>query len=400
MIYELNIILSKLLPSEYRSYYKAWKGKINEDELIKIKNSIYNKYLKKLENETYKNKVVDYILNELSHIQYQQSYSTLPETDRKTLTNDFDEEFKNSDGTYNVERLANYYAELYLETNFKYFTDELTKNNKQVDLTNLYKDLFNGKFRVVLPFEMKDDVILRTFKSKNYDDIKIAFEFLLKMYFTYFNTSYTIKDWLYGPGEFISGYIVNKKDEKKKISIGKILSEVLKNNKNVKEVTEHSEALKKLNTTYNQRPAKKNNLVIVISRHPYDIAGMSTDRGWRSCMNIDLGVYKEFVLTSIIKGTLIAYVVDKKDTNINKPLNRILIKPYRNKKDQDINLEEPNFILKTSQIYGAELPGFQETVQEWLDKNWNDKVESGDYMLDSEYFYHDEEDKFNYKHKK
>ena len=71
------------------------------------------------------------------------------------------------------------------------------------------------------------------------------------------------------------------------------------------------------------------NLVMVISDHAYDIAGMSTGRDWTSCMNIENGANKEYVEADIELGTVIAYLCEASDTNIRNPYARILIKPYK-----------------------------------------------------------------------
>jgi hypothetical protein len=70
-------------------------------------------------------------------------------------------------------------------------------------------------------------------------------------------------------------------------------------------------------------------LCIIISDHAYDIAGMSYDRSWTSCMNIADGDCKEMVECDIHHGTLVAYLCGTDDTNINRPYARFLIKPYK-----------------------------------------------------------------------
>lgn len=73
------------------------------------------------------------------------------------------------------------------------------------------------------------------------------------------------------------------------------------------------------------RQATKKETMAVISRHPYDLAGMSTGRGWTSCQNLDDDSECAYVPKDIKQGTLIAYEVAVKDYNINNPLGRILI---------------------------------------------------------------------------
>lgn len=78
--------------------------------------------------------------------------------------------------------------------------------------------------------------------------------------------------------------------------------------------------------TKNIEGAKK---LICISDHAYDIAGMSTGRKWTSCMNIINGCNREYVMKDIEYGTLVAYLILEDDLNLEAPLGRVLIKPYK-----------------------------------------------------------------------
>ena len=75
--------------------------------------------------------------------------------------------------------------------------------------------------------------------------------------------------------------------------------------------------------------------IIVFSKHPYDIAGMTYGRSWPSCMHLITGLRKEFVKVDIEKGTVIAYLTTPNDTNLENVLGRVLIKPYANIKDDN-----------------------------------------------------------------
>lgn len=103
---------------------------------------------------------------------------------------------------------------------------------------------------------------------------------------------------------------------------------------------------------------------VVISRNPVDIAAMSTDRRWFSCMNIRTGEHRQYVDEDIIEGTIIAYVIRPDDKEVEDPVNRILLKPFENK-DGDVKL------VLDAKIYYHEddkpVAGFRETVQNWLD---------------------------------
>lgn len=136
-------------------------------------------------------------------------------------------------------------------------------------------------------------------------------------------------------------------------------------------------------------PQNRENYIVVISMHPYDIAGMSTDRGWRSCMNLVDGRYKRYVMSSMLNGVLIAYFCRKNDTtdwgdtegkhhknnkpNIQHPLGRVLIKPYHKPDDKNW-LDNRRFFLACSLSYGTFPSRAVAFVQNWIDTNWNDKV--------------------------
>jgi hypothetical protein len=135
-------------------------------------------------------------------------------------------------------------------------------------------------------------------------------------------------------------------------------------------------------------------LKIVISRHPYDLLGMSSGRDWKdsSCMRLgtsndkvykllgfgeeeSTGQYKDKIKKDIEYGVLVAYVVKADDNNINSPLSRLLIKPYDNEKN-------PKDILWVSadKFYGQSIKGFKSSVDEWLG-SWQGDVSMGLYCI-------------------
>jgi len=83
---------------------------------------------------------------------------------------------------------------------------------------------------------------------------------------------------------------------------------------------------------------------VIISRHPYDIAGMSTDRNWVSCMRLGFrpvvqkretneGLYAYKVPDTIANGSIVAYLTAPSDlmkngkASLRHPLARVLINP-------------------------------------------------------------------------
>lgn len=107
---------------------------------------------------------------------------------------------------------------------------------------------------------------------------------------------------------------------------------------------------------------KLKNLMVVISRHPYDIAGMSTNRDWTSCMNLTGGVYKDKIPDEIAVGTMVAYLINAKDANINKPIARTLLKPFKSGRKTYYGVEK---------TYPHGFDQFRRFVTKWVDKHIN-----------------------------
>lgn len=81
----------------------------------------------------------------------------------------------------------------------------------------------------------------------------------------------------------------------------------------------------------------KNNLKIIISRHPYDILTMSTDKRYTSCQTIphhnpDTELYfselLKYIPRSIVNGIIIAYLMPIDSNNIKESYSRMMIIPY------------------------------------------------------------------------
>lgn len=155
--------------------------------------------------------------------------------------------------------------------------------------------------------------------------------------------------------------IATDKTGKRRMRIGRLLGK-------------HKELQKKFNED-KLRAASKQEHVICISRHPYDVAGMSTDRGWTSCMNLVDGSNKHYVFSDVKYGGLIAYLIEKKDIDLKRPVARVLIKPFH-------NTENGGTIMVADGVYGTNVKGFVKTVQDWLDLHINHRHIAGLYKLD------------------
>lgn len=121
--------------------------------------------------------------------------------------------------------------------------------------------------------------------------------------------SYTVED-------YINGIAVDSTG-RRRVRIGKLLPPELQ------------KVFAEDKTRSNAKKAAQGNQMVVISRHPYDIAGMSTDRGWISCMNLIAGSNAKYVMDDVRQGSIIAYLVNKDDINLQRPSGRILLRVYR-----------------------------------------------------------------------
>jgi hypothetical protein len=112
-------------------------------------------------------------------------------------------------------------------------------------------------------------------------------------------------------------------------------------------------------------------LSIVISRHPYDVASISTGRDWTSCTNLgakgtkhpETGGYSQTVPFGIQYGTIVAYCIRADDGNIRHPICRASIMPFINTNDpDDIVLD----LTSREDAYGKWPAGFGYVLRKWL----------------------------------
>ena len=139
------------------------------------------------------------------------------------------------------------------------------------------------------------------------------------------------------------------------------------------------------------RSATQSDYEGVISRHPYDIAGMSTDRGWTSCMDLRPAPGRvnrcEYVPTEIQAGALIAYMIKAGDRDIKNPVGRLLIKPYINDK------QETAYAI-SGDTKGETTPEFIKKVNDFVDELNKSKGIRGLFTLDMR-AYHNIADSLN-----
>jgi hypothetical protein len=250
-----------------------------------------------------------------------------------------------------LEALSQNQAKYYLKQWNEAWSDEI------------YEPLFGTKWRIYIPLLISD----------NQEELPV-----------YSNVRMRVKKHLQSLGYSIKSYNSNLAvDERgRERKIGKLLSpELLK---------DYQEDPVRAGSTIEKNV---NKYQIVISRHPYDVAGMSTDRGWKSCMTlthtdrktgeeVEAGCNQHIVEEDVKAGTLIAYLIAAGDRNIENPIARILIKPFYNE-DEGLLLS-----IEGSNVYGNAPLIFKDSVGNWVDQS-NDILESlpGSYRLPSNLYY-------------
>lgn len=131
--------------------------------------------------------------------------------------------------------------------------------------------------------------------------------------------------------------------------------------RDIKQTNEYYDGLS--NTFINSQfrvSRKSDEMMVVISQNPHDIAYMSTGRDWTSCMEIGKGSHHQDVYCEVKEGGLIAYLIRANDKNIEHPLARVLIKRFTNKEGNSIAIPEQT-------VYGNPVEGFDRVVKQWVD---------------------------------
>jgi hypothetical protein len=115
----------------------------------------------------------------------------------------------------------------------------------------------------------------------------------------------------------------------------------------------------------------KKGLKVIISRHPHDVAGMSTDQGWTSCMTMKNpetgeggGCNQHYLQQDVKHGTHVAYLVHDDDNELKRPIARIALKPFTSDDGKHTVLRPE------SRAYGTGDSSFARTVNNWVEKNF------------------------------
>lgn len=146
--------------------------------------------------------------------------------------------------------------------------------------------------------------------------------------------------------------LAKKSDKKQTVGIGKILTR------------ENRPDLKKM---FDERLGGRvkeyeEPLLAVFSHKPEDIAASSTDRNWKSCMDLREGTKYRQLFNKITKGGLVVYLIKESDKNIENPLARMSTRRYEDRNG--------NFIFMGNSIcYGVKDMGFIDFANDILHKS-------------------------------
>lgn len=174
-----------------------------------------------------------------------------------------------------------------------------------------------------------------------------------------------IVEYLDSKGYIVESYaagMARNKSNGRTLRIGKLLED-----REVKSIYDGDSSRKGIKSTTDS--------YVVISRHPYDLVGISFDRGWTSCMNAKDGMYRHRIKDDIKEGSLVAYLVKNDDMNINRPVARILLKPYARGNDK---------ILKPGRLYGTANKKFRDVVVKFCEE-FNHSKPDGVYSIANVY---------------
>lgn len=264
-------------------------------------------------------------------------------------------------------------TEALLPSQYRDYVLEFDKTRYE-SLFKSMKEKYSGDknaYRIYIPLNRQDNPI----------EIEIQ-EFLSKI-------GYEVIDYAKGTCKFTGSKNASK--------IGQVLTKFEKTH------PESKGLMNKFVSDNSRKSGNLNDLMICVSRHPYDIAGADSDRAWTNCMTLATPNAKRIIelknelerlesmspkdmnkisqlkskiegyevegvnvwklQKDIKQGSLISFLIKKDDKNINNPIANLNIKPYvSDKKKSDI------ILVSDSIMYGQGMPEYKESLDKWLDE--------------------------------
>ncbi len=288
---------------------------------------------------------------------------------------------------------------------------------KNQDYKDFRNDVFEGSDRIILPTDVALDNVVddRTARDIGADLTYFGFGFddTMEDYskgFTYPRKSPDYKELrnlkfdVKRGGTDYPRYNKYELDLKNKFKVGKVLSAIIKflekhpeDFRSIYYLDSYKDALKQ----FIEDPTRSKadiNYKVVISRHPYDILGMSTDRNWTSCMNIgsqnivykkdrSRGAHAKMIPGFIKQKGLIAYLIAEKEINkesgkckLQKPISRINLIPHVNANGE--------IAYGIGKMYGLRVPEFNAAVTAFVNNSLNINIKDDYYDIPKD-VYHD-----------
>ncbi len=120
----------------------------------------------------------------------------------------------------------------------------------------------------------------------------------------------------------------------------------------------------------NDKTRAPSGMNIIITRDPYEVAGMATGKTYKSCMKLpehtddpDEGLNYEHIQHDLKHQNLAVYLNHSDDNDIDNARSHIMLKRYTNKEGHDI-------WRPTKLVHGDQIEGFHKAVTDFAENNW------------------------------
>lgn len=220
-----------------------------------------------------------------------------------------------------------------------------------------------GNERIVVPYDDSKDPPIGTHNSVHEVGYNSSAHKVISL----------LGDYGYRVDDYEGGLTYHQDTPNRKIKIGKALDAIGKGGE-LSPITSEGKHEKK-NLTWKQAyeadpmRSAKGSKQLVYSRDREDVAGMSSGRGWRSCMTLakfpkdkDAGSNTRYVPHDLEHGTLTAYLTRVGDDKAEKPIGRVNIKQFKSGKHVIYRAENSS--------YGTFRPNIKKAVHAWAENNY------------------------------